>query len=149
MEKKFDLDKKFIIEAPEFIRINNDKFLTDIGIINGDLVFHFFEVGSGWAKWDQEKIDKLFEEVFNSPVKDFTGLFEKRVRELKTVSKALSEMKNDTAKIQKAFLEGVPFVEKSTAKFVKSWSYTIKSISDPFVDIKAERIVKGIKAILG
>jgi len=148
----FQGDKKYYMNAPEFIRIRKDKFITDMALVNGDLVFHFFGNKTTWANWSNEKIDALFSEIFGAPVKDMTGLLEQRVKELKSITKALKEIKQDPAKIQKSYESQLPMYEEGKSwdesKHLQTWSYIVKKISDPYLDVKAQRIVDGIEAIL-
>lgn len=149
---KLECNKKYYMNAPEFIRITKDKFITDMAIIGGDLVFHFFGSKTTWVKWSNEKIDALFSEIFGAQVKDMTGLLEKKVKELKSITFALREIKNDTAKIQKSYESQLPMYEQGKSwdesKHLQTWSYIVKNISDPYLDVKAKKIVDGIETIL-
>lgn len=157
-ELNFDNKAHYITSIPEFIRIQEANFVVDIGIVEGDLIFHFFGNKELWKKWSNDEIDKVFTSVFNSPVKDMTGLFEKRVKELAQSStsvllKAFNEVKNDPAKIQKSYMEKLPMYEEGkdwdNSKHQQTWSYTVKDCSgNPYIDVLAKKIVDGVQATL-
>jgi len=135
------------IRPIEFVKIERDTFISEIGLDDGTLIFHFFQKGQ--LRWPHNEIDKLFKETFGGDVKDLTGEFETKMKDLIRKKKAgesiptsfmmdiYKEVTSDPSKIHRTF-----------APMINSWTYTIKDANEPFVDLKAKKIIDGIDALV-
>jgi hypothetical protein len=139
-------DNGSLLNPIEFIVIERPKFLTKLGISNGDLIFHFLQVEPiGWPK----EIDELFKEVFQGGIKDLTGELQLRMKETIARKKRedkipptfmmdiYNEVNSDPSKIHKQF-----------NSMVNCWSYIVRQVNSPYIDLLVKKIIDGIDAIV-
>lgn len=131
----------------EFFRVDRDFFIAEIALVEGTLIFHFYQKGP--ISWPHEQIDQLFSSTFQGAIKDLTGEFENKMRNLIKKKKAgeripstfmmdiYKEVTSDPSKIHRTFTQ-----------MTNSWTYSIRDADEPFVDEKAKKIIDGLDKLI-
>lgn len=130
------------IKSVEFIKIQRSKYVAEIGIINGDLVFHFY----GYLP---PSIDLIFEKVFKNPVLDQTNFVKTELEKIANLARAGKPVSSMfILDIYKQAANNPTKIQKSYSDLVRSWTYTVKDADTPFVDVMAKKIIDGIDEVI-
>lgn len=131
----------------EFLRLDRDLFIAELAIVEGSLIFHFYQKAPN-IPWPLDKIDELFTSTFQGAIKDLTGEFEKKMA-------ALIKRKKSGEKIAPTFMmdiynevTGDPSkIHRTFTPMTNSWTFSVKEAQDPFLEEKAKKIIDGIDSL--